>query len=226
ELSNSFDNPFTETTIILDLINEFADFNDRNKITANIIASVKNPLNNISVSLGDINLPDTIIIPTGFSLQVAAKEIINRQNQLNIKIEISLGNEFENKSLFMKTIIYTGFKSEIQYNQDLITEFKNEISKNEDLVTINTKMPITINNTNAVKDLISKGNGDFYFYQDIFVGFDWLMEGFKWSNKPTFKIDFSKTSVEDDNIIFNIRINAGIESQSINIIRPISSFYV
>ncbi|MGL4252052.1 MAG: hypothetical protein ACRCRQ_00665, partial [Metamycoplasmataceae bacterium] len=66
---------------------------------------------------------------------------------------------------------------------------------------------------------------DFYFYQEIFVGFDEIMDDFKWSSKPTFEIDFQKTRVEGDNIIFSVTIKTGIESQTINITREISSFY-
>ncbi|MGL5617926.1 MAG: hypothetical protein ACRCWU_02635 [Metamycoplasmataceae bacterium] len=225
ELSNSPDNPFTNESIILKLINEFANFNDRSNITAKIIASVNDPLDNIEISLGNLNLPPTIIIPHGLSLEVTAKKVESIQNQLRINVEISLGIEFENKGSFSMNISYPGFKSENQYNLDLITRFISEIDKNVDSVIIKTKSPITIDNTNAVKESIRLHNGDFYFHQDIFVGFNEIMDDFRWSSKPTFKIDFIKTRVEDDNIIFSVKINSGIESQHMVIIRTISSFY-
>ncbi|MGL5732597.1 MAG: hypothetical protein ACRCXE_00790 [Metamycoplasmataceae bacterium] len=225
ELSNSSENPFTNESVILKLINEFADYNDRKNITANIIAGVNDPLDNIEISLGNLNLPGTIVIPTGLSLEVSAKKIEIIRDQLRVQVEISLGTEFEDKGSLLMNISYPGFESEIQYNQNLIKRFKDEINKDINLVTINTKTPITIDNTNAVKESIRLGNGDFYFRQDIFVGFDEIMNDFRWSSKPTFKIDFRKTVVEGDNIIFNVTINAGIENQTIEITRAISSFY-
>ncbi|MGL5643378.1 MAG: hypothetical protein ACRCW3_01205 [Metamycoplasmataceae bacterium] len=217
------ENPFTNETIVLRLINEFAAFNDRSNITSNIIAGVNNPLNNIELSLDTSKWPPTIIIPPG--LIISATEVESILNQLRIKVEISLGKEFEDKSSFSLYISYPGFKTEQQYNKSLIERFITEINNNVNLVTINTKRPITLANTNAVKESIRLGDGDFYFYQEIFVGFDEIMDDFKWSSKPTFEIDFQKTRVEGDNIIFSVTIKTGIESQTINITREISSFY-
>ncbi|MGL5591920.1 MAG: hypothetical protein ACRDCJ_01005 [Metamycoplasmataceae bacterium] len=217
------ENPFTNETIVLRLINEFAAFNDRSNITSNIIAGVNDPLNNIELSLDTSKWPPTIIIPPG--LIISATEVESILNQLRIKVEISLGKEFEDKSSFSLYISYPGFKTEQQYNKSLIERFITEINNNVNLVTINTKRPITLANTNAVKESIRLGDGDFYFYQEIFVGFDEIMDDFKWSSKPTFEIDFQKTRVEGDNIIFSVTIKTGIESQTINITREISSFY-
>ncbi|MGL5205831.1 MAG: hypothetical protein ACRC7B_02900 [Metamycoplasmataceae bacterium] len=217
------ENPFNNETVILELIEEFAAFNDRSNITANIVAGVEDPLKNIKLSFS-ASIPP-VIIP--FGLMVDAKKVVSSLNQLKVEVEISLGTEFEDKNSFSLNISYPGFKSEQQYNNDLINRFRTEIIKDvsQSQVTINTKVQITPANTNAVKESIRLGNGDFYFYQDIFVGFDDIMDDFKWSSKPTFKIDFRKTVVEGDNIIFNVTTKTGIESQTIEIIRAISSFY-
>ncbi|MGL6125453.1 MAG: hypothetical protein ACRC1F_03170, partial [Metamycoplasmataceae bacterium] len=230
ELGNSgSDNPFNSETIILTLINEFALFDTNRKgITANIIANVDKPLDNISLSVGNLDLPQDIIIPGGVAaINVKATEVTNRQGQdnLSIKIEFSLGTEFVDKGLFFRTINYAGFESERNYNIGLMKKFNMAIDNDDSFVVIKTKIPITPNNTNSVIESIRLGNGDFYFFEEVFVGYDSIMDDFKWSSKPKFNIDFAGTVVENDNIKFKIIITSGPETETREITRPISSFY-
>jgi hypothetical protein len=67
----------------------------------------------------------------------------------------------------------------------------------------------------------------FYFQEEVFVGYDKIMERpeYQWTNKPSFKIDFSETMVVDKNIKFKIVINTGINTKKIDVIRTIDSFF-
>jgi hypothetical protein len=47
---------------------------------------------------------------------------------------------------------------------------------------------------------------------------------YKWSKKPTFKIDFNQTLVQLENIDFKIIIKAGINTKLITVTRTIDSF--
>lgn len=230
ELSNSgTDDPFKDK-IALELIKEFASFNlMRNKITAKIIASVENPLDNIKLTLGAITWPPTVVLPTGETLKVEAKEVSSKQDKLSIKIQISIGTEFKDKASFIKEVLYDGFITEIEYDKELIKRFKDKI--NLDLTTsttIKNKVSISQGNVEALKSSINSGNGAFYFFEDVFVGFDEIMNDFKWSNKPTFKIDFSGTLIPDasESIKFKIIISGGVETDIIFIDKEIKSFFV
>lgn len=227
ELANSGSNdPFTDITVILTLIKEFASFNNnRQGITSKIIAGVDKPLDNIKLSLGD---KISSLLPPEIPkelIKVEAKEITSENNKLSIKVEISLGKEFEDKSSFVKKIKYDGFKTEGDYDRDLVRRFLDAIELDNSSVVIKNKIPISIDNVEALKYNIKNGNGSFYFFDNVFVGYDSIMQDFKWSSKPTFKIDFSETKIEGESIKFRIMITAGIETQRIFLTRTIASFY-
>ena len=198
----------------------------QSKITASIVANVIKPEKNIALTVAnDIVFPDDIVLGTN-KIIATPVEVSTKGDNLNVKVSLSIGEEFKNRASFEKNIEFKGFETKNSYNARLINEFivaiKASTDANKDFI-ISTKNPITKDNIDDVKRSIS-----YYFNESVFVGFDSIMNNYKWSEKPLFKINFQKTSINEHNIIsfwIEIVFDSVLTNHYIIIERSIESFY-
>ncbi len=217
-------NDIFKDKITLTLINEFAEFDStRNMITAKIIADQPDAIDNLSLTLLPIVL-DPAILPEGVNFKLNIKETTSDKNKLKVKVEIFIGTEFNDKASFIKTIYFPDFELENVFEEKLIKLFTDEIAldSSQEKVALISK-PVT--NKEAFINSIKKGDG-YYFNSEVIVGYDNIMEKkeYKWTNKPSFKIDFTRTSIIGENINFKISIKTKITTSVIDVDRPINSF--
>ncbi len=221
-------NDFFKDKINLSLIGEFLNFESkRGEIMAESVASSsqKNPEDNLKLTL-DPTVQDSPLLPEGTIFELNIQGVESKQDRLGVKLEIFIGTEYKDKASFLKTVYFPGFAEQEIFNQKLIGHFVDAITTNsaqENLMIVN-KNPI-IYHESFVNSI--KMQDGFYFQEEVFVGYDKIMERpeYQWTNKPSFKIDFSETMVVDKNIKFKIVINTGINTKKIDVIRTIDSFF-
>lgn len=223
-LESIIDANFQDITKI-SLINEFKDFNildpnntnNKFKIPTNIIANVMDAQKNVELKISDI-LPNEIPKPEGTFIYITITKIESNNDILVINSSVCIGDEFKNKSSFNKTFKFDYFISEKTYNENLIGLFTKKIEENSSNKNVAIVTNNLIENKAGAMEDINKSNGNFYFVKNVLVGYDSIMSDFKWSNKPVFEIDFSKTKVVIDSGIIKFWVDVSSSNAQTNII--------
>jgi hypothetical protein len=162
------------------LINEFADFNlKRAQITSGIIVDQENNIDNLKLTLKPIILEPSIL-PDGTNFQILINKASDKQNKLELEVEIFIGTEYKDKASFLKKINFPEFQDEEKFNLQLIELFNQEIILNSAQEKLNIGIKNPIKSRAAFIDSIKARDG-FYFNDNVIVGFQEIM------NKPEYK---------------------------------------
>jgi hypothetical protein len=170
-------NDFFKDKINLSLIGEFLNFESkRGEIMAESVASSsqKNPEDNLKLTL-DPTVQDSPLLPEGTIFELNIQGVESKQDRLGVKLEIFIGTEYKDKASFLKTVYFPGFAEQEIFNQKLIGHFVDAITTNsaqENLMIVN-KNPI-IYHESFVNSI--KMQDGFYFQEEVFVGYDKIME--------------------------------------------------